>query len=96
MLQEPIPQFANYKEFEEYMKRVKQEEKEWVRHYSRPMMALERTANFRAFFPILLIFGIGSIGGSFYLMFYGLTNELERQAIGIYSISNKQYCRFIW
>lgn len=85
MMQEPIPQFANYKEFEEYMKRVKQEEKEWVRYYLRPMMALERAANFRAFFPILLIFGIGSIGGSFYLMFYGLTNELERQyfALGI-------------
>ena len=85
MMQEPIPQFANYKEFEEYMKRVKQEEKEWVRYYSRPMMALERAANFQAFFPIFLIFGLIVILGSFAMMYHGLIDEQEREffALGI-------------
>ncbi len=81
MMQEPIPQFANYKEFEEYMKRVKQEEKEWVRYYSRPMMALERAANFRAFFPIMLLFIIFIVGGSFIGLIYEALYGYEKKYI---------------
>lgn len=64
MMQEQvsIPPITNREEFEAYMKQAEREEKESVRYCSRPIMALERAANFRAFYPFFLIFTIVEIG----------------------------------
>lgn len=84
----PITQITNREDAEAYIKQLKQEEQERIRYCSRPIMAIERAANMKAFFPIILVMGIIIIIGSIVLAIHGLLDEYDREyfALGILMI----------
>lgn len=77
MQEQPITQITNQKEFEAYLRQVEREEKERVRYYSRPVMALSTAANLEAFFPFFLIMLIVIIGGLIYMLICILLGDGE-------------------
>ena len=85
MQEQTITQITNREDAEAYIKQLKREEQERIRYCSRPIMALERAANMKAFFPIILIIGIIIIIGSIVLAIHGLLDECNRKylALGI-------------